>query len=296
MLRILNVVAILALVGSAVYAYSIKYATLYQAEQMAKLKHECRRDDRSPRCAPNGRTSPPVRIEALADQYLGGQVLQCRRSPRSPACPTRARAATRSATSWRTRPFRIDHTPAPAPSTTPAAKAKPGAADLARTGSASGAKRGIERWEAFPRSFIPNLIRQPRAVSRIRPRARSSRRRRRNCVRPETAPARAGRVRRAGRSISGKYCATSFRPICQEHGRIRLAAVAFRAVSGFRRVSLFGCEAGAGNRPARRRRRRPPPPGRTSSTATARCWRPTSRSCRCSPSRAASSTRTRRPN
>ena len=44
MLRILNVLAIVVLVGSAVYAYSIKYATLYQAERMVKLKHELQKE------------------------------------------------------------------------------------------------------------------------------------------------------------------------------------------------------------------------------------------------------------
>ena len=40
MIRFLNVVAICALVGSAVYAYSIKYDTMLQAEQVNKLKNQ----------------------------------------------------------------------------------------------------------------------------------------------------------------------------------------------------------------------------------------------------------------
>jgi hypothetical protein len=37
-IRLLNVLAIAGLIGSAIYAYSIKYDTLYQAGQVSKLK------------------------------------------------------------------------------------------------------------------------------------------------------------------------------------------------------------------------------------------------------------------
>ena len=40
MVRFLNIVAVLALVGSAIYAYSIKYETIFHAERIVKLKHE----------------------------------------------------------------------------------------------------------------------------------------------------------------------------------------------------------------------------------------------------------------
>ncbi len=78
MLRILNVLAIVALVGSAVYAYSIKYATLYQAERMAKLKRELQSETDSVAMlrAEWSHVANPVRIEVLADKYLGGQVMQ----------------------------------------------------------------------------------------------------------------------------------------------------------------------------------------------------------------------------
>ena len=78
MLRILNVLAIVVLVGSAVYAYSIKYATLYQAERMVKLKHELKneKDALAVLRAEWAHVANPVRIETLADQHLGGQVMQ----------------------------------------------------------------------------------------------------------------------------------------------------------------------------------------------------------------------------
>jgi cell division protein FtsL len=78
MLRILNVLAIVVLVGSAVYAYSIKYATLYQAERMTKMKHELQneKDALAVLRAEWAHVANPVRIETLADQHLGGQVMQ----------------------------------------------------------------------------------------------------------------------------------------------------------------------------------------------------------------------------
>ena len=44
MIKLLHFVAISALVGSAGYAYSIKYETLYHAEQVAKLKAKLQRE------------------------------------------------------------------------------------------------------------------------------------------------------------------------------------------------------------------------------------------------------------
>jgi cell division protein FtsL len=78
MMRFLNVLAIVALIGSAVYAYSIKYATLYQAERMAKLQREltAETDAVAMLHAEWSHVAAPVRIEALADKYLGGQVME----------------------------------------------------------------------------------------------------------------------------------------------------------------------------------------------------------------------------
>ena len=44
MIKLLHFVAISALIGSAGYAYSIKYETLYHAEQVAKLKGKVQRE------------------------------------------------------------------------------------------------------------------------------------------------------------------------------------------------------------------------------------------------------------
>ncbi|WP_298428327.1 hypothetical protein [Rhodoblastus sp.] len=78
MLRLMNVIAIVVLISSAVYAYSIKYATLYQVEKMAKLKRELQSETDALAIARAewAHVAAPVRIEALADQYLGGQVME----------------------------------------------------------------------------------------------------------------------------------------------------------------------------------------------------------------------------
>jgi hypothetical protein len=44
MIRFLNTVAVICLIGSAGYAYSIKYESLYWAEQVAKLKSRVQRE------------------------------------------------------------------------------------------------------------------------------------------------------------------------------------------------------------------------------------------------------------
>jgi hypothetical protein len=92
MLRILNVLAIVVLVGSAVYAYSIKYASLYQAERMVKLKHELQneKDALAVLRAEWAHVANPVRIETLADQHLGGQVMQLSQIATLATLPDRA--------------------------------------------------------------------------------------------------------------------------------------------------------------------------------------------------------------
>lgn len=72
MLRLLNIVAILALIGSAVYAYSIKYQTAYRAEQIAKTKIEIKqeRDAIAVLRADWAYMTRPERLQPLADKYL----------------------------------------------------------------------------------------------------------------------------------------------------------------------------------------------------------------------------------
>jgi len=92
MFRILNIVAVLVLVGSAVYAYEIKYATLFQAEQLAKAKRDLAREtDRVAMLkAEWAQLDSPGRIETLADKFLGGQTLQLNQIVAAGAVPDKA--------------------------------------------------------------------------------------------------------------------------------------------------------------------------------------------------------------
>lgn len=77
MIRFLNIVACVALLGSAIYAYSIKYQTLYRAEQIAKMKREIvrTRDELRMQRADWAFLTRPERLQPLADKYLDVQPL-----------------------------------------------------------------------------------------------------------------------------------------------------------------------------------------------------------------------------
>lgn len=72
MVRWLNVIAVLALLGSAVYAYRTKYETIFYAEQIAKLKNQNQRERDSIAVlqAEWAHLTRPTRIQSLADQHL----------------------------------------------------------------------------------------------------------------------------------------------------------------------------------------------------------------------------------
>ena len=72
MLRFLNVAAILIIIGSAVYAYSVKYQTILFSEQIVKMKHELAREeeDISALRAEYSSLTRPDRLQALADKHL----------------------------------------------------------------------------------------------------------------------------------------------------------------------------------------------------------------------------------
>jgi hypothetical protein len=71
-IRFLNIVACGALIGSAVYAYSIKYQTLYRSDQIAKMTREIQqeRDGLGMQKAEWEHLVRPERLEPLADKYL----------------------------------------------------------------------------------------------------------------------------------------------------------------------------------------------------------------------------------
>jgi len=78
MLRVLNILAILGLLGTAAWAYSIKYETIYYAEQVKKLEKRLdrERDAITVLRAEWQHINKPARLQVLADRHLQLQALQ----------------------------------------------------------------------------------------------------------------------------------------------------------------------------------------------------------------------------
>ncbi len=72
MLRYLNIIAVLALLSSAVYAYSIKYETILTSEQIVKTKHAIDREKHAIVTLRSewAHQTRPERIQALADKHI----------------------------------------------------------------------------------------------------------------------------------------------------------------------------------------------------------------------------------
>jgi cell division protein FtsL len=72
MIRFLNALAIMALIGSALYAYSIKYETIFYSEQIVKIRHDIDREHDAIAVleAEWAHLIRPERIQALADKHL----------------------------------------------------------------------------------------------------------------------------------------------------------------------------------------------------------------------------------
>jgi hypothetical protein len=135
MFRFFNIIAVVVLVGSAVYAYEIKYSTLYQAEQLAKAKRDLSREtDRVAMLkAEWTNAANPERIEALAGKYLGGQTLQLTQIVTPSAVPEKqARGDEIGA--------KLNDLGVSAPTRTPGASAAPATPAKAATGKTATAK------------------------------------------------------------------------------------------------------------------------------------------------------------
>jgi cell division protein FtsL len=78
MLKLLNVLAVGGLVGTAMWAYSVKYETIYFAEQVKKLEKRLdrERDAISVLRAEWQHINRPARLQVLADRHLQLQTLQ----------------------------------------------------------------------------------------------------------------------------------------------------------------------------------------------------------------------------
>jgi hypothetical protein len=87
MIRLINLAAICCLIGSALYAYRIKYDTLYDTEEVAKLSRQVELE-KVTIATLRGEwqaMSAPGRLQILADKYLDLVPLNVRRTAVSPA-------------------------------------------------------------------------------------------------------------------------------------------------------------------------------------------------------------------
>lgn len=91
MIKLLHIIAIGALVSSALYAYSIKYETTLQAEQLQKLKAKAQRerDAIAVLKAEWQFLNRPDRLQALADKHLDLQPLATNQIVRLSDIPNR---------------------------------------------------------------------------------------------------------------------------------------------------------------------------------------------------------------
>lgn len=92
MIRFLNIAAIVALVGSAIYAYSIKYKTIFHAETIAELKSDIKKqhDAIGMLRADWAHLIRPERIQALSESLLDLQPLALNQIVRADALPDKA--------------------------------------------------------------------------------------------------------------------------------------------------------------------------------------------------------------
>ncbi|MEN3931313.1 hypothetical protein WJT86_09615 [Microvirga sp. W0021] len=91
MTRFLHIIAILALISSAIYAYSIKYDTLYYSEQVAKLKNKIEKEKGSIAVlkAEWQLLNNPERLQSAALQNLDLQIMDIEQLGRWSEIPNR---------------------------------------------------------------------------------------------------------------------------------------------------------------------------------------------------------------
>jgi hypothetical protein len=91
MLRLLNILAILGLLGTAAWAYSIKYETIYYAEQVKKLEKRLdrERDSIAVLRAEWQHVNKPTRLQVLADRHLQLSAVQATQIVRASDLPAK---------------------------------------------------------------------------------------------------------------------------------------------------------------------------------------------------------------
>ena len=92
MLRYLNVLSVMALVGPAIYVYSIKYETMRYSAEIVKLQHSIEREnDRMGILrAEWAHLTRPGRVQALADRHLDMQAVSVDQVVKASDLPERA--------------------------------------------------------------------------------------------------------------------------------------------------------------------------------------------------------------
>ena len=92
MLRYLNVLSVAALVGPAIFAYSIKYETMRNSAEIVKLQHSIEREtDRMGMLrAEWAHVIRPGRLQALADRHLEMQAVGVDQVVKASDLPERA--------------------------------------------------------------------------------------------------------------------------------------------------------------------------------------------------------------
>ncbi len=92
MIRFLNIVAVVALIASAIYAYSIKYKTIFHAETIAKLRNDIKKeqDQIGMLRADWAHLTRPERVQSLSESLLDLQPLALNQIVRADAVPDKA--------------------------------------------------------------------------------------------------------------------------------------------------------------------------------------------------------------
>ncbi len=91
MVRFLNIMAVVALIGSAIWAYTVKYDTIYYVEQVKKIETQLskERDSIAILKADWQHLTKPARLQLLADRHLQLQSLAAIQIIRASELPDR---------------------------------------------------------------------------------------------------------------------------------------------------------------------------------------------------------------
>lgn len=92
MIRLLNLLAVMVLIGSAIYAYSIKYDTLYQSAQVSKAKSQLHKERQAIAVlrAEWQLLTRPDRLQAAVERHLALQPIGTSHLGRLADLPARA--------------------------------------------------------------------------------------------------------------------------------------------------------------------------------------------------------------